>query len=145
MATLLLKSAWYNFLLKSFFNVSLGHRFVISISKLPPIPNFKQIRKKQRNSDFLIFWPERSIKYKMTSQKLHVVDIIKCFIIRWYSFWHSITSPKFMVISLQIGKLHRGRRQITRFWKPGLFRVKELLSIPLDTKVGSSRPPQGFF
>ena len=32
-----------NFLLKSFPNFNLGLLFVISISKLPPIPNFKQI------------------------------------------------------------------------------------------------------
>ena len=32
-----------NFLLKSFSNFNLGLLFVISISKLPPIPNFKQI------------------------------------------------------------------------------------------------------
>ena len=31
------------FLLKLFYNLSLGLLFVISISKLPPIPNFKQI------------------------------------------------------------------------------------------------------
>ena len=33
-----------NFLLKSFSNFNLGLLFVIGISKLPPIPNFKQIR-----------------------------------------------------------------------------------------------------
>ena len=32
-----------NFLLKSFSNFNLCLRFVISISKLPPMPNFKQI------------------------------------------------------------------------------------------------------
>ena len=32
-----------NFLLKSFSNLNLGLLFVISISKLPPMPNFKQI------------------------------------------------------------------------------------------------------
>ena len=32
-----------NFLLKSFSNFNFGLLFVISISKLPPIPNFKQI------------------------------------------------------------------------------------------------------
>ena len=37
------------FLLKSFSNLSLGFLFVISISKLPPIPNFKQIGLKQRS------------------------------------------------------------------------------------------------
>ena len=38
-----------NFLLKSFSNFNLGLLFVIRISKLPPIPNFKQIDKKQRS------------------------------------------------------------------------------------------------
>ena len=33
-----------NFLLNSFSNFNLGLLFVIRISKLPPIPNFKQIR-----------------------------------------------------------------------------------------------------
>ena len=40
------------FLLKSFSNLSLGLLFVISISKLPPIPNFKQFGIKRKKLGF---------------------------------------------------------------------------------------------
>ena len=40
------------FQLKLFSNLSLGLLFVISISKLPPIPNFKQIRLKTKKLGF---------------------------------------------------------------------------------------------
>ena len=40
------------FLLKSFSNLSLGLLFVISISKLPPVPNFKQIGLKTKKLGF---------------------------------------------------------------------------------------------
>ena len=43
------------FLLKSFSNLSLGLLFVISISKLPPIPNFKQIGLKTKKFGFSTF------------------------------------------------------------------------------------------
>ena len=56
------------FLLKSFSNLSLGLLFVISISKLPPVPNFKQIGLKAKKLGFSTFFlAERSLKYKMTS------------------------------------------------------------------------------
>ena len=55
------------FLLKSFSNLSLGLLFVISISKLPPIPNFKQIGWKTKKLRFSTFLAEQSLKYKMTS------------------------------------------------------------------------------
>ena len=74
------------FLLKSFSNLSLELRFVISISKLPPIPNFKQIGLKTKKLGFSTFLAEWSLKYKMTSQKRHTNDVIKCFIISWQSF-----------------------------------------------------------
>ena len=56
-----------NFWLKSFSNRNLGLPFVISISKLPPIPNFKQIRLKTKKLRFSTFLPEQSLKYKTTS------------------------------------------------------------------------------
>ena len=55
------------FLLKSFSNLSLGLLFVISISTLPPIPNFEQIGLKTKKLGFSTFLVERSLKYKMTS------------------------------------------------------------------------------
>ena len=55
------------FLLKSFSNLSLVLLFVISISKLPPIPNFKQIGLKTKKLGFSTFLAEWSLKYKMTS------------------------------------------------------------------------------
>ena len=55
------------FLLKSFFNLSLGLLFVISISKLPPIPNSKEIGLKTKKLGFSTFLAEGSHKYKMTS------------------------------------------------------------------------------
>ena len=55
------------FLLKSFSNLSLGLPFVIRISKLPPILNFKQIGLKTKKLGFSTFLPEQSLKYKMTS------------------------------------------------------------------------------
>ena len=49
------------FLLKSFSNLSLGLIFVISISKLPPMPNFKQIGLKTKKLGFsTIFQPNRA-------------------------------------------------------------------------------------
>ena len=44
------------FLLKSFSNLSLGLLFVISISKLPPMPNFKQIGLKTKKLGFSTFF-----------------------------------------------------------------------------------------
>ena len=44
------------FLLKSFSNLSLGLLFVISISKLPPVPNFKQIGLKAKKLGFSTFF-----------------------------------------------------------------------------------------
>ena len=44
------------FLLKSFSNLSLGLLFVISILKLPPIPNFKQIGLKTKKLGFSSFF-----------------------------------------------------------------------------------------
>ena len=55
------------FLLKSFSNLSLGLLFVISISNLPPIQNFKQIGLKTKKLGFSTFLAEQSLKYKMTS------------------------------------------------------------------------------
>ena len=56
------------FLLKSFSNLSLGLIFVISISKLPLVPNFKQIGLKAKKLGFSTFFlAEWSLKYKMTS------------------------------------------------------------------------------
>ena len=43
-------------LLKSFYNLSLGLRFVISILKLPPIPNFKQIGLKTKKLGLSTFF-----------------------------------------------------------------------------------------
>ena len=71
------------FLLKSFSNLSLGLLFVISISKLHPVPNFKQIELKTKKLVFSTFLAEQSLKYKMTSYKCHSNDVIKCFIISW--------------------------------------------------------------
>ena len=49
------------FLLKSFSNLSLGLLFVISISKLPPMPNFKQIGLKTKKLGFSTFFqPNRA-------------------------------------------------------------------------------------
>ena len=52
------------FLLKSFSNLSLGLLFVISISKLSPIPNFKQIGLKAKKLRFSTFfsWTEPKIQ-----------------------------------------------------------------------------------
>ena len=55
------------FLLKLLSNLILGLRFVISISKLPPIPNFKQIGLKTKKLGFSTFLAKQSLKYKMTS------------------------------------------------------------------------------
>ena len=44
------------FLLKSFSNLRLGLLFVISISKLPPVPNFKQIGLKAKKLGFSTFF-----------------------------------------------------------------------------------------
>ena len=44
------------FLLKSFSNLNLGLLFVISISKLPPVPNFKQIGLKAKKLGFSTFF-----------------------------------------------------------------------------------------
>ena len=55
------------FLLKLLSNLSLRLLFVISISKLPPMPNFKQIELKTKKLRFSTFLAERSPKYKMTS------------------------------------------------------------------------------
>ena len=44
------------FLLKLLSNLSLGLLFVISISKLPPVPNFKQIRLKTKKLGFSTFF-----------------------------------------------------------------------------------------
>ena len=55
------------FLLKSFSNLSLKLLFVINISKLPPVPIFKQIGLKTKKLGFSTFLVERSLKYKMTS------------------------------------------------------------------------------
>ena len=56
------------FLLKSFSNLSLGLLFLINgISKLPPIPNFKEIGLETKNLGFSTFLAEQSLKYKMTS------------------------------------------------------------------------------
>ena len=63
------------FLLKSFSNLSLGLLFVISISKLPPIPNFKQIGLKTKKLEFSTF-------FSRTEPKIQD-DVIKCFIISW--------------------------------------------------------------
>ena len=46
------------FLLKLLSNLSLGLLFVISISKLPPIPKFKQIRLKTKKLGFSTFLAE---------------------------------------------------------------------------------------
>ena len=49
------------FLLKSFSNLSLGLLFAISISKLPPMPNFKQIGLKTKKLGFSTFFqPNRA-------------------------------------------------------------------------------------
>ena len=55
------------FLLKLLSNRSLGLLFVISITKLPPVPNFKQIGLKTKKLGFSTFLAKQSLKYKMTS------------------------------------------------------------------------------
>ena len=61
------------FLFKVFSNFNLGFPFVIRISKLPPLPNFREIGlEKQRSRDFLLFFTRKELKIQD--------DIIKCFI-----------------------------------------------------------------
>ena len=54
------------FLLKLLSNLSSGLLFVISISKLPTMPNFKQIGSKTKKLGFSTFLAERSLKYNMS-------------------------------------------------------------------------------